>query len=106
MSSSIFSIMAQSNTSSDWDWFLIFLLFIVILVVALIVQAIFSKEEADEFGAHEEDEHHEAEANPEPEPEAEAEPEPAPEVVPETETLPEPDNLEKLQDELDGGREQ
>ena len=39
MSSSLYSIMAQSNTGSDWNWFLTFIVFVVILAVALIVQA-------------------------------------------------------------------
>jgi predicted flap endonuclease-1-like 5' DNA nuclease len=99
--------MAQSNTGSDWNWFLIFIIFVVLLAVALIVQAIFSKEEADELAFHEEEDHHqvepeseaeaEVEPEPEPEPEVEAKAEPEPEPKPEPEVSPEPDDLKKLE---------
>jgi len=105
MSSSLYSIMAQSNTGSDWNWFLIFIIFVVILAIALIVQAKFSKGDAAEFEEHQEAEQPPAAAaQPEPqaEPEAGAEPEPAapsePEETPATpETPAEPDDFKKLE---------
>ena len=109
MSSSLFSIMAQSNTGSDWNWLLTFIIFVVVLAIALIIQAFFSKHDASqlEFQVHEEEDHHaegahhEAAPQPEPEPQAEAEPEPQPEVEPEPESQPEapsePDALQKLE---------
>ena len=114
MTSSLFSIMAQSNTGSDWNWFLTFVIVVVVLAVALIIQAFFSKHDAAELAfheheaeAHQDETHHEAVAQPEPqtesetqaeaepEPQVEAEPEPASEPEPETPT--EPDALEKLE---------
>ena len=100
MSSSLYSIMAQSTTGSDWNWFLIFIIFVVILAIALIVQAKFSKGDAAEFEEHEEAHHEEseqppaAEAQPEPEPAAPSEPEETP-APPETPA--EPDDLKKLE---------
>ncbi len=107
MSSSLFSIMAQSNTGSDWNWFLIFIIFVIILTIALIVQARFSKQDAAELDGHAADAHHQGAepppavaAQPEPEPEAEAESEPEPEAPSELEAAlapPEPDDLKKLE---------
>jgi predicted flap endonuclease-1-like 5' DNA nuclease len=111
MTSSLFSIMAQSNTGSDWNWLLTFIIFVVVLAVALIIQAFFSKHDAAELEFHEHEEeahheegaHHEAVAQPEHETQAEAEPEPQAEVELETEpesqpeTPAEPDTLEKLE---------
>ena len=80
MSSYLFSVMAQSNTGSDWNWFLIFIVFVVVLAIALIIQARFSQKEVAELEHHEEDAHHEEElvpaavAEPAPEPEPEAGP--------------------------------
>ncbi len=54
MFSSLFSLMAQSNTGSDWNWFLIFIIFVVVLSIALIIQAKFSKKDAAELEHHEE----------------------------------------------------
>jgi predicted flap endonuclease-1-like 5' DNA nuclease len=85
--------MAQSNTGSDWNWFLIFIIFVVVLTVALIVQAIFSKEESDELAFHEEEDHHEVEVEVEPE----SEPEDELEEEAEPEAPPEPDDLKKLE---------
>lgn len=109
MSSSLFSLMAQSKTGSDWNWFLIFIVFVVVLAIALVVQAKFSKKDAAELERHEEDSHHDeaelvpaavTEPDPEPEPEVEPEPEIAsnpeePEAPPETSA--EPDDLKKLE---------
>jgi small subunit ribosomal protein S2 len=111
MSSPLFSIMAQSSTGSDWNWFLTFLIFVVVLAVALIIQAFFSKHDAAELAFHEhgeeahheEEAHHDAVVQPEPEPQAESEPESEPQadVEPEPEPQPEapaePDALEKLE---------
>ena len=108
MSSSLFSIMAQSSTGSDWNWLLTFIIFVVVLAVALIIQAFFSKHDAAqlEFHEHEEDAHHaetphEAVAQPEPDAQAEAEPESEPQTAvepePEPETPTEPDALQKLE---------
>ena len=117
MSSSLFSIMAQSSTGSDWNWLLTFIIFVVVLAVALIIQAFFSSHDAAqlEFHEHEEDAHHAEEAHtvaapqPEPEPqaeskapvEAESEPHAAVEPEPEPESQPEapaePDALQKLE---------
>ncbi len=58
MSSSLFSLLAQSGTGSDWNWFLIFIIFVVILTIALVVQARFSKKDAAEFEHHEEESHY------------------------------------------------
>jgi len=105
MSSYQFSVMAQSGAGSDWNWFLIFIIFVVILAIALVVQARFSKKDAADL-EHREDEtqHEEAELvpetspDPEPEPEADSEPEAA-EAPPETatEAPAEPDDLKKLE---------
>ena len=102
MSSSLYTIMAQSNTGSDWNWFLIFIIFVVILAIALIVQAAFTRKDTDEFEFHEEEAHHEAESpaeeatraavvalEPAPEPEPEPKPEPALPV--------QPDDLKKIE---------
>jgi predicted flap endonuclease-1-like 5' DNA nuclease len=94
MSSYLFSIMAQSNTGSDWNWFLIFILFVVVLAIALIVQARFSKDEVAELAHHEEDTHQEeAELVPDAavvsEPELEAASQPQPPA--------QPDDLKKLE---------
>ena len=104
MSSSLFSIMAQSNTGSDWNWFLIFVIFVVVLAIVLIVQAKFSKQDAAEFEHHEADTHHdEAELAPaapaavEPKPEAKVEAEPEPEVVSVPEAPATPDDLKKIE---------
>lgn len=59
MSSSLFSLMAQSNTGSDWNWLLIFIFFVVVLAVAMIVQTQFSKQEAAELEHHAGEVHHE-----------------------------------------------
>lgn len=76
MSSYLFSVMAQSGAGSDWNWFLIFIIFVVILAIALVVQARFSKEDAAELTHHEEDDQHEeAELVPEASPDPETEPE-------------------------------
>ena len=85
MSSSLFSILAQSSSGSDWNWFLIFIVFVVILAVALIIPAMFSKQDAAEIEQQEAEAHHEEPAHedqppappavqPEPEPESVAEP--------------------------------
>jgi predicted flap endonuclease-1-like 5' DNA nuclease len=105
MSSSFYSILAQSSTDSDWNWLLIFIIFVVVLVVALIVQAIFSKKEVDEFEHHEAAVHLEAEPKrvPEAESESEDETEPKPETEPQgeseamSETPAEPDDLKLLE---------
>ena len=107
MSSYLFSITAQSNTGSDWNWFLIFIIFVVVLAIALIIQAKFSQKDAAKLEHHEEDDHHEEtglapaslaepEVESEPEPEAASEPE---EATPATETPAEPDDLKKLIDD-------
>jgi predicted flap endonuclease-1-like 5' DNA nuclease len=104
MSSSLFSILAQLNTGSDWNWFLIFIVFVIILAVALIIQAMFSKEEAAELEHHEETVHDAAEevavdetsSQPEPEEEPEAAVEAdEPELAPEAPA--EPDDLKILE---------
>jgi predicted flap endonuclease-1-like 5' DNA nuclease len=88
--------MAQSNTGSDWNWFLIFLIFVVVLAVALIIQARFSRSTANQFDTHPEEDHHEpAEAAP-PTP-AQPEPEPEPQAEPEPAAPAEPDDLKKLE---------
>ncbi len=109
MSSYLFSIMAQSNTGSDWNWFLIFVIFVVVLAIALVVQASFSKKDAAELEHHEEDAHHdEPESAPAVVAEPETESEPEPEVASETEEAEappeaaaehpaEPDDLKKLE---------
>lgn len=111
MSSSLFSIMAQSNTGSDWNWLLTFIIFVVVLAVALIIQAFFSKHDAAalEFHEHQEEAHHEAAPQPEPESSAEtevqavAEPalqpqqEPQAEPEPEPQAPAEPDALQKIE---------
>ena len=105
MSSSLYSIMAQSNTGSDWNWFLIFVGFVIILAIALIVQAMFSKKDAAELEFHEEEAHHEeaepvpaAAAQPEPQADAVSQPEEtaAPAESP-PETPAEPDDLKKIE---------
>ena len=90
MSSYLFSVMAQSGTGSDWNWFVIFISFVVILAIALIIQARFSKKDAAELEHHEEDAHH-AEAELAPAAQADTEPEPEVEVVPEPEVVSEPE---------------
>jgi predicted flap endonuclease-1-like 5' DNA nuclease len=109
MSSYLFSIMSQSHTGSDWNWFLIFIIFVVVLVIALVIQARFSKDEVAELEHHEEETHHEEAAltpsaavlpEPESDVESEAEPKPEPEVASqpeEPETPTEPDDLKKLE---------
>lgn len=92
MSSSLFSIMAQSSTGSDWNWLLTFIIFVVVLAVALIIQAFFSSHDAAqlEFQEHEEEAHHEEEVHHETEqPESEPEPQVEPETETEVETEPE-----------------
>ena len=83
MSSSLFSIMAQTGTTDGWNWLLIFIIFVVVLAVALIIQARFSTKEVDEFVHHEAAEHHED--GPESETESETEVEPQAQSVPEPE---------------------
>ena len=101
MSSSLFSIMAQSSTGSDWNWLLTFIIFVVVLAIALIIQAFLSKHDAsqlefqvhEEEAHHEEGTHHEAARQPEPQPQAEpeapvaAQPEPQAEVELEPEAV-------------------
>jgi predicted flap endonuclease-1-like 5' DNA nuclease len=94
MSSSLFSILAQSNTGSDWNWFLIFIVFVIILAVALIIQAMFSKEEATELEHHEETAHDAAEEVAVDE--TPSQPEAAVEAE-EPELAPEPDDLKILE---------
>jgi hypothetical protein len=103
MSAHLFSVVAQSDTGSEWNWLLIFILAVVVLAIALIAQARFSAQEAEEIaeGLQHEEAHHddggpheedaeagaasdETEVEPEtgeqiePEPEAGAEPEEVP----------------------------
>ena len=95
MSSYLFSVMAQSGAGSDWNWFLIFIIFVVILAIALVVQARFSKEDAAELTHHEEDDQHEeAELVPEASPDPETEPESEAESAPEPEADSEPEGAE------------
>ena len=104
MSSHLFSVMGQSNGGSDWNWFLIFIIFVVVLAIALIIQARFSQKDAAELEHHEEDAHHEEELVPaaiaehQPKPEAASEHEEeaaAPGARPETSV--EPDDFKKLE---------
>ena len=77
MSSYLFSVMAQSGAGSDWNWFLIFIIFVVILAIALVVQARFSKKDAAELEHHEDEaQHEEAELIPEASPDLELTTEP------------------------------
>ena len=91
MSSYLLSVMGQSNSGSDWKWFLIFIIFIVVLAIALIIMARFSKKDAAELEHHEEEVHLDqtrlASA-------AVVDPEPEPEPV---STPAEPDDLKKLE---------
>ena len=77
MASILFSVMAQSNTGSDWNWFLIFIIFVVVLAIALIIQAMFSKKDAAEYEHHAEEEHEQIEQIPE----DEAQPEIPPQTI-------------------------
>jgi len=98
--------MTQSNTGSDWNWFLIFVIVVVVLAIALIIQAKISGIDAAELEHHEEVHQEEEELVPgvvadsvvEPEPEAASEPEEST-TPPETavETPAEPDDLKKLE---------
>lgn len=58
MSSFLFSVLIQSSASSDWNWLLIFIIFVVVLAIALIVQTRFSKQEAAELEHHAVEAHH------------------------------------------------
>lgn len=113
MSSYLFSITAQSGTGSDWNWFLIFIIFVVVLAIALVIQAKVSQKDVAELEHHAEEAHQDeaelvpaAVADPEPEPEPVAEPEPevasepedaatTPEAAPEVPA--EPDDLKKIE---------
>jgi len=100
--------MAQSNTGSDWNWFLIFVIVVVVLAIALIIQAKISGIDAAELEHHEEVHHEEEElvpgavadsvGEPEPEPKAASEPQEST-TPPETavENPVEPDDLKKLE---------
>jgi len=92
--------MTQSSTGSDWNWLLIFIIFVVVLAVALIVQTRFSKQEAAGLEHHDDKAHHEkAELAPETvvEPEGASEPEEA-EVTLGTEAVsPALDDLKKIE---------
>ena len=97
MSSSLFSILAQSNTGSDWNWFLTFIVVVIILAVALIIQAMFSKEEAAELEPHEGVAHDAAEEVAVDEAQPESEPGSEPEPESESEAPAEPDDLKILE---------
>ena len=100
MSSSLFSVMAQSGTGSDWNWLLVFILFVVVLAIALVIQARFSTQEADELAQeihhHAEEEHGET-AEEELAPAALPESEPEPQVVATSEAATLPDDLKKIE---------
>jgi predicted flap endonuclease-1-like 5' DNA nuclease len=102
MSSSFFSILAQTDTGtgSDWNWLLIFIIFVVILVIALVIQARFSTQEAEELTEeiHHEEEVHHAEAEPELAPAAVVAEQPEPEAeTPDPEAQTEPDDLKQIE---------
>jgi len=59
MSASLFSVLNQSSASSDWNWLLIFIIFVIVLTIALIVQTRFSKQEAADLEHHAGEAHHE-----------------------------------------------
>ena len=98
MSSSLFSVMAQAGTGSDWNWLLIFIIFVVVLVIALVIQTRFSTKEADELA--QESHHHVEEDHPEVV-EAELAPaaiaEPEPQVIAAPEVPSQPDDLKKIE---------
>lgn len=98
MSSSLFSVMGQSNTGSDWNWLLIFILFVIVLAIALVIQTRFSTQEAVELA--QEIHHHAEEDHPEAveetlAPAAMAEPEPQVVAAPAVPT--QPDDLKKIE---------
>ena len=112
MSSLLLSPVAQSNMGSDWNWLLVFIIFVVVLTIALLIQARFSEVDAAEYEHHEEDDHHDvvemapaAIAASPPKPEPEPEPKPEPEEKPEAEpkeadpvkTTAKPDDLKKIE---------
>ena len=111
MSSSLHALLLQTNTGSDWNWLLIFVIFVVIVAIAMIIQAKFSARGAEDLAHESHEAHHEEEDHPEPEapavPEAQPEPEAAPapeaevpaepEETPEPAAPPQPDDLKKIE---------
>ena len=100
MTSSLYSLLIQTDTGPNVNWLLIFVIFVVIVAIAIIIQAKFSAKDAEELEHAVHAEHHETdEEHPEPEETsesaAESEPEtasaPEAEVQTEPEEAPEPD---------------